>query len=72
LPGPLFSKYKFKSTGVQNGQLSWDDVGPLMAKYLSPLDMDVSIYIAEENRTYQYDPAVDSKINENQRFCPEI
>jgi O-acetyl-ADP-ribose deacetylase (regulator of RNase III) len=37
----------FPKLGAQNGKLSWDDVGPLMAKYLSSLEIDVYIYIAE-------------------------
>jgi len=54
----------FPKLGAQNGKLSWDDVGPLMAKYLSQLDIDVHIYIAEGDREYQYDPLEDSRTNE--------
>jgi O-acetyl-ADP-ribose deacetylase (regulator of RNase III) len=43
----------FPKLGAQNGKLSWDDVGPLMVKYLSQLDIDVYIYIAEGDREYQ-------------------
>src|SRR5205807_3633388 len=43
---------------------SWDDVGPLMARYLSQLDIDVYIYIAEGDKEYQYDPFLDKKIQE--------
>jgi O-acetyl-ADP-ribose deacetylase (regulator of RNase III) len=43
----------FPKLGVQNGQLSWDDVGPLMAKYLSQLDIDVYIYISDGDIEYQ-------------------
>jgi O-acetyl-ADP-ribose deacetylase (regulator of RNase III) len=43
----------FPKLGTQNGKLSWDDVGPLMAKYLSQLDIDVYIYIAEGDAEYQ-------------------
>lgn len=39
--------------GTQNGQLSWDEVGPLMAKYLGQLDIDVFIYIADGDAEYQ-------------------
>jgi O-acetyl-ADP-ribose deacetylase (regulator of RNase III) len=42
----------FPKLGILNGKLSWDDVGPLMAKYLDMLDIDVSIYITEEDREY--------------------
>ncbi len=42
----------FPKLGTQNGKLSWDEVGPLMAKYLSKLDIDVYIYIAEGDREY--------------------
>ena len=45
----------FPKLGAQNGLLSWDDVGPLMAKYLSQLDIDVYIYVAEGDTEYQYD-----------------
>jgi len=44
----------FPKLGAQNGKLSWDDVGPLMARYLSQLDIDVYIYIAEGDREYQH------------------
>src|SRR5438067_13688642 len=43
----------FPKLGAQNGKLSWDEVGPLMVKYLSQLDIDVYIYIAEGDREYQ-------------------
>ncbi|MDQ6660796.1 MAG: macro domain-containing protein [Chloroflexota bacterium] len=45
----------FPKLGAQNGKLSWDEVGPLMARYLSQLDIDVYIYIAEGDKEYQYD-----------------
>lgn len=45
----------FPKLGAQNGKLSWDDVGPLMAKYLSQTDIDVFIYIAEGDKEYQHD-----------------
>lgn len=45
----------FPKLGAQNGKLSWDEVGPLMAKYLSQIDIDVYIYIAEGDKKYQYD-----------------
>lgn len=50
----------FPKLGALNGKLSWDDVGPMMARYLSQLDIDVYIYIAEGDREYQYDPLQDS------------
>jgi hypothetical protein len=42
----------FPKLGVQDGQLSWEDVGPLMAKYLSQLDIDVYIYISDGDIEY--------------------
>jgi hypothetical protein len=54
----------FPKLGALNGRLSWDEVGPMMARYLSQLDIDVYIYIAEGDREYQYDPLQDSKIKE--------
>ena len=45
----------FPKLGAQNGKLSWDEVGPLMARYLSQIDVDVYIYIAEEDREYYDD-----------------
>lgn len=42
----------FPKLGAQNGKLEWDDVGPLMAKYLSTLDIEVYIYIAEGDCEY--------------------
>ncbi len=45
----------FPKLGTENGKLSWDEVGPLMAKYLSQLDIEVSIYIADGDIEYQYD-----------------
>lgn len=43
----------FPKLGAQNGKLSWDEVGPLMAKYLSQIDIDVYIYITEDDKEYQ-------------------
>src|SRR5438034_6813010 len=54
----------FPKLGAQNGKLSWDDVGPLMAKYLSQLDIDVYVYIAEGDREYQYDAEHEIKTRE--------
>jgi O-acetyl-ADP-ribose deacetylase (regulator of RNase III) len=54
----------FPKLGAQNGKLSWDEVGPMMAQYLSQLDVDVYIYIAEGDREYQYDLLQDSKAKE--------
>lgn len=52
----------FPKLGAQNGKLSWDEVGPLMARYLSDLDIDVYIYIAEDDKEYYYDAASESKL----------
>ncbi len=54
----------FPKLGAQNGKLSWDEVGPLMAKYLSQLDIDVYIYISDSDKEYQYDPDLENKIQE--------
>ncbi len=54
----------FPKLGAQNGKLPWDEVGPLMARYLSQLDIDVYIYIAEGDREYQYDPQRENDIKE--------
>ena len=35
----------FPKLGCGNGELSWDDVRPLMEKYLKPLPIDVYIYL---------------------------
>lgn len=53
----------FPKLGTQNGQLSWDDVGPLMAKYLSQLEIDVYVYIVDGDKEYQYDSAENMRIN---------
>lgn len=53
----------FPKLGAQNGQLSWDEVGPLMAQYLSLLEIDVYVYIADGDKEYQYDPAENMRIN---------
>lgn len=45
----------FPKLGTQNGRLSWDEVGPLMAKYLSQMEMDTYIYIADGDKEYQHD-----------------
>ena len=58
------SSIAFPKLGAQNGKLSWDEVGPLMAKYLSQLDIDVYIYIAEGDKEYQFDPMMDNQIKE--------
>lgn len=47
----------FPKLGAQNGKLSWDDVGPLMVKYLSQTDLDVYIYIADGDKEYYFDRA---------------
>jgi O-acetyl-ADP-ribose deacetylase (regulator of RNase III) len=56
----------FPKLGALNGKLLWDEVGPLMAEYLSQLDIDVYIYIAEGDRDYQYDPLVESLFPEKE------
>lgn len=38
----------FPALGCGNGGLSWRDVGPLMCKYLAPLDLQVVIYLPAE------------------------
>jgi O-acetyl-ADP-ribose deacetylase (regulator of RNase III) len=55
----------FPKLGAQNGKLSWDDVGPLMAKYLSQIDIDVYIYIAEGDTEYQYDAQDENTLKES-------
>jgi O-acetyl-ADP-ribose deacetylase (regulator of RNase III) len=52
----------FPKLGAQNGKLSWDDVGPLMAKYLGQLDIEIHIYVTVEDQQYQ--PVDTSKIAE--------
>ena len=49
----------FPKLGAQNGKLSWDEVGPLMVKYLSQLDIAIYIYIADGDREYQYNSEVE-------------
>ena len=39
----------FPRLGCGNGELNWDDVKPLMEKYLKPLPIDIYIYIGVEN-----------------------
>lgn len=56
------SSIAFPKLGAQNGKLSWDEVGPLMAKYLSRVDIDVYIYIADGDKEYQYNPVLDDKV----------
>lgn len=51
----------FPKLGAQNGKLSWDDVGPLMAQYLSQVDIEVYIYIADGDREYQYGVPTEDK-----------
>lgn len=55
----------FPKLGAQNGKLSWDEVGPLMAKYLSQVDIDVYIYIAEGDKEYYYDQGVEHAAKES-------
>ena len=54
----------FPKLGAQNGKLDWDEVGPVMAKYLSQLDIDVYIYIADGDEEYQYDPLEEMRMHE--------
>ncbi len=58
----------FPKLGAQNGKLSWDEVGPLMAKYLSQLDIDIHIYIAEGDREYYNDTTQEGSIVAWQHF----
>lgn len=39
------SSIAFPKLGCGNGELSWDDVKPLMEKYLKPLPIDIYIYL---------------------------
>jgi O-acetyl-ADP-ribose deacetylase (regulator of RNase III) len=39
----------FPALGCGNGNLSWKEVGPLMCKYLSRIDISVSIYLPNES-----------------------
>jgi O-acetyl-ADP-ribose deacetylase (regulator of RNase III) len=43
----------FPKLGTQNGRLSWEEVGPLMAKYLSQLNVPVYVYITDGDAEYQ-------------------
>ena len=38
------------SLGCGLGRLKWQDIGPLMFKYLSTMDIDISIYLPTEHR----------------------
>lgn len=60
----------FPKLGAQNGKLSWDDVGPLMAKYLSKLDIVVYIYIAEGDREYQAEADKEEQQVTNESLFP--
>jgi O-acetyl-ADP-ribose deacetylase (regulator of RNase III) len=42
----------FPKLGAGLGKLSWDVVGSLMVKYLSQVDIDVSIYITAGDQEY--------------------
>jgi O-acetyl-ADP-ribose deacetylase (regulator of RNase III) len=44
----------FPKLGTLNGRLSWDIVGPLMARYLSQIDIPITVYITDEDRQYQH------------------
>lgn len=54
----------FPKLGAQNGKLDWNDVGPVMAKYLSQFDINVYIYIAEGDKEYQYDPLEEMRLHQ--------
>ncbi len=54
----------FPKLGAQNGHLCWEDVGPLMAKYLSQMDMDVYVYIVDGDTEYQYNSAENMRMKE--------
>lgn len=45
----------FPKLGTLNGKLPWDEVGPLMAKYLDMLDIDVYIYTTEGDKEYHFE-----------------
>jgi O-acetyl-ADP-ribose deacetylase (regulator of RNase III) len=45
----------FPKLGTHNGKLLWAEVGPLMAKYLDDLDIDIYIYIGEDDNEYHKD-----------------
>ena len=42
----------FPKLGAGLGKLSWDQVGPLMVRYLGRVDIEVDIYITEGDRAY--------------------
>src|SRR5947209_1314771 len=42
----------FPKLGAGLGKLPWSVVGPLMVKYLSQVDIDVCIYLAEGDQEY--------------------
>lgn len=39
----------FPKLGCGNGELNWDDVKPIMEKYLRPLPIDIYIYLGQDN-----------------------
>ena len=41
----------FPRLGCGNGELNWDDVRPLMEKYLKPLPIDIYIYLGLKSET---------------------
>lgn len=51
----------FPKLGAQNGKLDWDDVGPLMIKYLTQLNIPVYVYIAEGDNRYQVNDELDAE-----------
>lgn len=44
------SSIAFPKLGCGNGELDWNDVKPLMEKYLKPLPIDVYIYLGFKNK----------------------
>lgn len=62
----------FPKLGTQNGKLSWDDVGPLMVKYLNQLDLDVHIYISEGDVEYQVNNSASSQSNISVTSCHTV
>ncbi|GCE27282.1 hypothetical protein KDA_27660 [Dictyobacter alpinus] len=43
----------FPKLGAGYGRLRWEQVGPLMARYLNQLDIPVTIYLTENDQQYQ-------------------
>ena len=43
----------FPQLGTSHGKLNWNDVKPLMEKYLNSLDINVEIYVRSDDRSFQ-------------------